>query len=83
MIRYGPIRASVRGIRLLRGPPKEAALFNKILTLNKTSRLTCRWVATGNARNPFACVWAEGNTRGAAKVAPSPKEDSGRMRLCA
>jgi hypothetical protein len=58
-------------------------MFNKILTLNKTSRLICRWVATGNARNPLACVWAETNTRGAAKAAPSPKDESGSMPLCA
>jgi len=58
-------------------------MFNKILTFNKTFRLTCRWIATGDARNPIACVWAEGSTRGAANAAPSPEDDSGRALLCA
>jgi hypothetical protein len=53
-------------------------MTNKILSLRKAGRLTCTWVATGNPRNPLACVWAQADVRSAAKTT-SPKDDSGRL----
>ncbi len=43
---------------------------NNILTLQKTTRLTCAWVPTGNPRNPLACVWVDTNHKTIAKLHP-------------
>jgi hypothetical protein len=54
-------------------------MTKNILTLRKTGRLVCAWVATGNPRTPLACVWAQASARGAAKTSASPNDDSGRL----
>jgi hypothetical protein len=58
-------------------------MTSNILTLQKTGRLTCAWVSTGNPHNPLACVWAETTARKSSKAAPSSNANSGRMPLCA
>ena len=58
-------------------------MTNKILTLPMGSRLTCSWVATGNAKQPLACIWVETGERTSSTGTFSSKEESGRMPLCA
>jgi hypothetical protein len=56
---------------------------NNVLTLQKTARLTCAWVSTGNPRNPLACVWVDTNAQNNCKVASSSNDELGGLRLCA
>jgi hypothetical protein len=65
------------------GPPKEATMTNKILTLKNAGRLTCTWIRTGDARTPLACVWAAGNVRSGGKEASPRGHWAGRMERCA
>jgi len=58
-------------------------MFNNILTIQKTARLTCSWVHTGNPQNPLACVWAETTPQKTCKQATSSTDESGRLLLCA
>ena len=54
-----------------------------ILSFQKTARLTCAWVQTGNPRNPLACVWFDANARTTSKEASSSNNESGRLPQCA
>jgi hypothetical protein len=54
-----------------------------ILSFQKTARLTCAWVPTGNPRNPLACVWFDANARTTSKEASSSNNESGRLPQCA
>ncbi len=58
-------------------------MFKNTLTLQKAARLTCSWVRTGDPQRPLACVWADAKVRTSSKAASSPKDESGRMPLCA
>ena len=58
-------------------------MTNNILTLRKTGRLVCAWVATGNPRTPLACVWVDPDARGDTKAASSSNIPSGETALCA
>ena len=58
-------------------------MTNNILTLQRAGRLTCVWVPTGNPQHPLACVWVEAKARSASTAASLPKNESGRVPLCA
>jgi hypothetical protein len=56
--------------------------MNKRLYLvQKSARLTCTWVATGDARKPLSCVWVAAAAPSVAEVTVNPKEV--RMHQCA
>ena len=57
-------------------------MFKNILNLQKNGRLTCSWVRTGNPHQPLACIWGDTPVR-STSAASSPKDESGRMSLCA
>ena len=54
----------------------------KLYLVPKTVRLTCSWVATGDAKNPLVCVWATVETPSLASAAIVNSEEV-RMHLCA
>jgi hypothetical protein len=57
---------------------------NKLLTIRKTTRVTCAWVPTGDIRTPLACVWVEAETPRTASARSSASNDEfGGKRLCA
>ena len=58
-------------------------MFNNVLTLQKSRRLTCVWVPTGNPRMPLACVWLETTARDNSKAASSSNDESWGIPLCA
>ena len=55
---------------------------NKLHLLQKTARLTCIWVPTGDAKRPLACLWVGAQTPQTSIVTPS-NDEFGRMHLCA
>ena len=55
---------------------------NKLHLIPKTVRLTCTWVATGDAKRPLTCVWGESKVSQTISSASS-KPAAGRMHLCA
>lgn len=57
-------------------------MMNKLFLLQRTGRLTCRWVLTGDPRIPLACVWAGSKTPQSASTLPSTENTEG-MNLCA
>ena len=57
-------------------------MMNKLFLMQKTGRLTCNWVQTGDPRIPLACVWAGSMTAQAATNVPSA-DDHGRLPWCA
>lgn len=57
-------------------------MTNTILNPKKAGRLTCTWVATGDAKTPLTCVWTQPKANSSAKEAPSP-DSPGRMLRCA
>jgi hypothetical protein len=57
---------------------------NKLFTFRKTSRMTCAWVSTGDAKMPLACVWVDAETYRTASAASSSSNDEPQgIRLCA
>jgi len=55
---------------------------NKLQLIRKTTRLTCTWVLTGDAKRPLACVWTGSKTPQIVSTAFST-DKTGRMHLCA
>jgi hypothetical protein len=56
-------------------------MYNNILALQNSPRLTCVWVPTGNLRMPLVCVWVDGSAQGNCKAITS--SDESREQLCA
>ena len=57
-------------------------MTNKLYLMQRTGRLTCKWVLTGDPKLPLARVWTELKTPQATSTAFSTDE-TGRMHLCA
>lgn len=57
-------------------------MTNKLYLLQRTGRLTCNWVPTGDPKMPLTCIWTASKTPQAVS-APSPTEETGRIHLCA
>jgi len=55
---------------------------NKLCLVQKTVRLTCTWVPTGDAKKPLACVWLETGTPRTVTAAPADSE-GWRWHQCA
>jgi hypothetical protein len=55
---------------------------NKLHLVQKTARLSCIWVATGDAKRPLACVWGAAKSPGAASAVTFNSEEA-RLHLCA
>ncbi len=55
---------------------------NKLLAIQKSVRLVCIWVPTGNSVRPLVCKWVDAAMTQTAGASPS-QADAGRMRLCA
>ena len=55
---------------------------NKLLAIQKSVRLVCIWVPTGNSVRPLVCKWVGAAMAQTAAASPS-QADAGRMRLCA
>ena len=58
-------------------------MFRNNCIVQKNTRLTCAWVATGNPNQPLACTWLETDARANRPAASSSNDDSGRLPLCA
>jgi hypothetical protein len=56
--------------------------MKNLYLVHKTNRLTCTWVATGDAKMPLACVWLGTQTAQTPSVAPHNDEIE-RLRQCA
>jgi hypothetical protein len=63
---------------------------NKIYLIRlrqRTGRLTCNWVPTGDKKMPLACVWTGTNASPGAAAASSSEEtgteETGKMQQCA
>ena len=54
----------------------------KLRLVEKTVRLSCTWVRTGDVNKPLTCVWVKSRTQSAAFTAPADSE-MGRLHLCA
>jgi hypothetical protein len=59
--------------------------MNNILSkTQKSGRLTCAWVPTGDAKSPLACVWMEaGLSEASSSKRRSNDIDVEGMQLCA
>ena len=57
-------------------------MMNKVIFMQRTDRLTCNWVETGDPKMPLACVWAGSKIAQAATNVPSV-DDNGRLPWCA
>ena len=57
-------------------------MMNKLSLIQKTGRLACKWVATGDPKTPLACVWTVFKASSVAATASSTNE-TGRIHLCA
>lgn len=57
-------------------------MMNRLFLIQKAGRLTCRWVQTGDAKTPLACVWTASKAPAVAATESFPDE-SGRIHLCA
>lgn len=57
-------------------------MMNKLFLIQRTSRLACKWVATGDPKKPLACIWTALNAPTVAATASSTDE-TGRIHLCA
>lgn len=57
-------------------------MSNKLHLIGKPVRLACTRVPTGDARRPFACVWAVAKTARVVSAQPSASK-AGRVHLCA
>jgi hypothetical protein len=55
---------------------------NNLYLVQKTVRLTCNWVPTGDAKRPLECVWVESETLKSVSAVPSEQETEG-LYLCA
>ena len=55
---------------------------NNLHLIQKTTRLSCTWVPTGDIKRPLACVWSGSKAPQAVPVATT-KIEAGRMHLCA
>lgn len=59
-------------------------MFRSNSVIQKSTRLTCAWVPTGNPNQPLACVWLDSIARTSrSAAASSSNEELGRMLLCA
>lgn len=61
-------------------------LIHLIHLIQKTGRLTCHWVPTGDPRIPLACVWSGANSKKTASTAsstPLSTDETRGMHLCA
>jgi hypothetical protein len=56
---------------------------NKLHLIQKTGRLTCNWVQTGNPKMPLACIWTDSKAAQAAFAESATMDEAGRMHLCA
>lgn len=54
---------------------------NKLHLVQKSVRLNCAWVVTGDAKMPLACIWIAAETPSAYAVTIHSEEV--RMHLCA
>jgi len=54
--------------------------MNKLHLIERSGRLTCNWVKTGDPRLPLVCVWTI-NPQVVSKA--SSNDDAGGMHLCA
>jgi hypothetical protein len=57
-------------------------MMNKLYLIQRTGRLTCNWVLTGDPKTPLACIWTGSKAPQAASNASST-EETGRIHLCA
>ena len=57
-------------------------MMNKLFLIQKTGRLACKWIATGDPKTPLACVWRAPKGPTVAATASSTDE-TGRIHLCA
>jgi hypothetical protein len=55
---------------------------NKVHAIQKSVRLVCIWVPTGNSIRPLVCKWIDAAMAQDALVV-SAETEAGRMRLCA
>jgi hypothetical protein len=54
-----------------------------LVTIQKTGRLTCAWVPTGDPKSPLACVWREVELpHGSSSGHMSTNIEVGELRLC-
>jgi hypothetical protein len=54
----------------------------KLYAIQKSVRLVCIWVPTGNSIRPLVCKWIDAAMARDALVV-SAETEAGRMRLCA
>jgi len=57
-------------------------MTNKLYLMQRTGRLTCKWVLTGDPKLSLARVWTGSNAPEAASP-PFSTDETGRMHLCA
>ena len=57
-------------------------MINKLFLIQKTGRLACNWVATGDPKTPLTCVWTASKAPTSVPTASSTDETE-RMHLCA
>lgn len=55
--------------------------MNKLFLIQRTGRLACKWVATGDPKTPLACVWT--GSKAPTNTATASSKETGRMHLCA
>jgi hypothetical protein len=49
-------------------------MMNKLYLVQKTDRLTCNWVHTGDPKMPLACIWTVSKA--------APRQNAIRGRKC-
>jgi hypothetical protein len=57
-------------------------MMNKLRLTQRSGRLACNWVQTGDPKMPLACVWADSKAPQIVSAAFS-SDEAGRVQLCA
>jgi hypothetical protein len=57
-------------------------MMNKLFLIQKTGRLACKWVVTGDPKTPLLCVWTASKAPAVIATA-SAADETGRCHLCA
>ena len=57
-------------------------MLNKLHLVQRSGRLTCNWVLTGDPKTPLVCVWT-GSKAPQAVFTASSTDETGRIHLCA
>jgi hypothetical protein len=56
--------------------------MKKLILIRNTVRLTCVWVATGDVKNPLACVWVKAQKQ-QADASAARQDETAKVHLCA